>query len=456
MTPSLASDTSSTTVASQVGKYRWTICALVFFATTVNYLDRAVISLLKPYLEKEFHWNAGDYANIEIAFKLAYSLGMLGVGRIIDKLGTKMGYALSTFLWSLAAIGHAFVSSTFGFSVARAFLGITEAGNFPAAIKTTAEWFPQRERALATGIFNSGSNVGAIIAPLTVPLIAETIGWKWAFVITGALGFVWLLLWFMYYEVPARQARLSKAEFAYIHSDTDAAATAAIGTEPKVSWARLLSFRQTWAFALGKFLTDPIWWFYLFWLPDFLNKQYGLKGTAVALPVALVYVMSSIGSIGGGWIPLNFIKNGMPAFKARKLAMLLIALCVFPIVFAQQLGQVNMWLAVIVIGIAAAAHQAWSANIFTTVSDMFPKRTVGSVTGIGGMAGGLGGILLSALVQKRMFVYYESINQLDRAYFIMFLICGGAYLLAWLLMHLLVPRLKPIHLDGPIAPVAPR
>jgi ACS family hexuronate transporter-like MFS transporter len=438
---------TSAPVTDVIGKYRWTICGLVFFATTVNYLDRAVISLLKPYLETEFRWNSGDYANIEIAFKLAYSLGMLGVGRIIDKLGTKMGYALSTFLWSLAAIGHAFVSSTLGFSVARAFLGVTEAGNFPAAIKTTAEWFPQKERALATGIFNSGSNVGAIIAPLTVPLIAESIGWKWAFVITGALGFVWLILWFVYYEVPARHARLTKAEFDYIHSDVDDLAAAAIA-QPKVSWFKLLTFRQTWAFVVGKFLTDPIWWFYLFWLPDFLNKQYGLKGTEVALPVAAVYVLSSIGSVGGGWVPLNFIRNGMPAFKARKLSMLLIACCVFPIVFAQYLGQLNMWLAVLVIGIAAAAHQAWSANIFTTVSDMFPKRAVASVTGIGGMAGGLGGILLSALVQKRMFVYYESIGQLQTAYFIMFWICGGAYLLAWGLMHLLAPKMKQIDLDA--------
>jgi ACS family hexuronate transporter-like MFS transporter len=435
------------TASEKMSKYRWTICALVFFATTVNYLDRAVISLLKPYLETEFNWNSGDYANIEIAFKVAYSLGMLGAGRIIDALGTKIGYALSTFLWSLAAIGHAFVSSTFGFSVARAFLGVTEAGNFPAAIKTTAEWFPQKERALATGIFNSGSNVGAIIAPLTVPLIAETIGWKWAFIITGAIGFVWLILWFIYYEVPAKQARLTKAEFDYIHSDVDDMAAASITTQPKVSWFKLLTFRQTWAFVLGKFLTDPVWWFYLFWLPDFLNKQYGLKGTDVAFPVAAVYILSSIGSVGGGWIPLNFMKHGMPAFKARKTSMLLIALCVFPIVFAQYLGQINMWLAVLVIGIAAAAHQAWSANIFTTVSDMFPKRAVASVTGIGGMAGGLGGILLTALVQKQMFVYYESINKLETAYFIMFLICGGAYLLAWTLMHFLAPRMKQISLD---------
>ncbi|MCA8829687.1 MFS transporter [Hymenobacter pini] len=439
--------------ATAVGRYRWTICALVFFATTINYLDRAVISLLKPTLEKVFSWNAGDYANIELAFKVAYAVGMMGVGRVIDKLGTKTGYALSTLLWSLAAMGHALVSSTVGFSVARAFLGVTEAGNFPAAIKTTAEWFPQRERALATGIFNSGSNVGAILAPLTVPFIAaaSTNGWKWAFLITGGLGFIWLVLWYVYYEVPARHARLTKAEFDYIHSDVDDMAAVAVETQPKISWGQLLRVRQTYAFIFGKFLTDPIWWFYLFWLPDFLNKQYGLQNTAVALPVALVYILSSVGSIGGGWIPLRLIKGGMPAFQARKISMLIIALCVLPIVFAQYLGQLNMWLAVLVIGVAAAAHQAWSANIFSTASDMFPKRAVASVTGLGGMAGGLGGILLTALVQKRMFVYYESIGQLNKAYFIMFLICGGAYLLAWVLMQVFAPRMQMIRFDEPAA-----
>lgn len=430
----------------KVGNYRWTICSLVFFATTINYLDRAVIALLKPYLETAFNWNAGDYANIEIAFKVAYAVGMLGVGRLIDKLGTKIGYALSTFLWSLAAVGHAFATGTMGFAIARGFLGVTEAGNFPAAIKATAEWFPKKERAFATGIFNSGSNVGAIIAPLTVPLIAETLGWQWAFILTGAIGFIWLIFWFVMYEVPAKQARLTKAEFDYIHSDVDDMAAVAVETEPKVSWFRLLAFRQTWAFVLGKFLTDPVWWFYLFWLPDFLNKQYGLTGTDIALPVALVYTLSSFGSIGGGWVPMNFIRNGWPVFRARKMSMLLYAFFVVPIVFAQKLGEVDMWLAVLIIGLAASAHQAWSANIFTTVSDMFPKKAVASVTGIGGMAGGLGGILLSALVQKRMFVYYESINQLETGYFVMFLICGGAYLLAWLIMHLLVPRMKPVNI----------
>jgi ACS family hexuronate transporter-like MFS transporter len=450
MNPTLRPTSAPPPVSEVIGKYRWTICSLVFFATTINYLDRAVISLLKPYLETAFHWNSGDYANIEIAFKLAYSIGMVGVGRIIDKLGTKIGYALSTTLWSIAAMGHAIVSSTFGFGIARSFLGITEAGNFPAAIKTVAEWFPQRERALATGIFNSGANVGAIIAPLSVPFIAEQYGWQWAFIITGALGFVWLVLWMFVYDTPANSKRLSKAEFDYINADAPAglpAESTLVEEKPKTSWATLLGFRQTWAFALGKFLTDPIWWFYLFWLPDFLGKQYHLKGTAIALPVAAVYVLSSIGSIGGGYLPMSFIKRGMPAFQARKTAMLLIAFCVFPIVFAQYLGQLNMWLAVLVIGIAAAAHQAWSANIFTTVSDMFPKRAVGSVTGIGGFAGGMGGIALSALVQKRMFVYYEQLGQINKAYYIMFFICGAIYLLAWVIMFTLVPRMEPIKLD---------
>jgi ACS family hexuronate transporter-like MFS transporter len=433
---------------TKMGNYRWTICALIFFATTINYLDRQVIALLKIRLTDEFHWDSGDYADIEIAFKLAYAIGMIGVGRIIDKLGTKIGYAVSIGLWSLAAVLHAVVTTTMGFVYARLFLGITEAGNFPAAIKTTAEWFPKKERALATGIFNSGSNIGAIVAPLTVPFIAAAYGWQVAFIITGAIGFIWLAIWLIVYEVPARKARLTKAEFDYIHSDVDDMAAASITTEPKVSWFKLLTFKQTWAFVIGKFLTDPIWWFYLFWLPDFLNKQYGLGEKEIALPVALVYVMSSVGSIGGGYLPLSFIKNNMPVFKARKVSMLIYALFVLPIVFAQYLGGINMWMAVSVIGLAAAAHQAWSANIFTTVSDMFPKRAVASVTGIGGMAGGLGGILLSALVQKGMFVHYEKMNQLPKAYFIMFLICGGAYLLAWIIMQILVPKMKTIDIDN--------
>lgn len=433
---------------TKIGKYRWTICSLVFFATTVNYLDRAVISLLKPYLAAAFEWDnvaeAANYSNIEISFKVAYAFGLLFAGRLIDKLGTKIGYALATALWSVAAVCHALATGTVGFSIARVFLGLTEAGNFPAAIKATAEWFPKKERAFATGIFNSGSNIGAIIAPLTVPFIAEKYGWQWAFILTGAIGFIWLILWFIYYEVPAKQKRLSKEEFEYIHSDIDNAQQEQ-NTE-RVSWSRLLGFKQTWAFAIGKFLTDPVWWFYLFWLPDFLKKQYHLSSTEIAIPVALVYVISSIGSIGGGWLPMNMINKGMPVFKARKTSMLIYAFLVLPIVFAQMAGSVNMWLAVLVIGLAAAAHQAWSANIFTTVSDMFPKKATASVTGIGGMFGGLGGILLSVLVQKRMFVYYESIGQIQTGYYIMFFICGAAYLTAWLIMHLLVPKFKQIDL----------
>ena len=431
----------------KIGNYRWTICGLVFFATTVNYLDRQVISLLKSTLSEELNWNDGDYANIEIAFKLFYAFGMLGAGRLVDKLGTKIGYAVATTLWSVAAVAHALVNSVLGFAVVRSALGITEAGNFPAAIKTVAEWFPKKERAFATGIFNSGTNFGAIIAPLSVPFIAAEMGWQWAFIITGMLGFVWLVLWLMFYETPAKSPRLSKAEYDYIHSDAaEVLADKNDIDKPQVSWAKLLSFRQTWAFAIGKLLTDPIWWFYLFWLPDFLQSQYKLSGTGLAVPVAFVYSLSTIGSILGGYLPMYLIKIGWPVFRARKTSMLIYALCVSPIIFAQILGSMSMWYAVCVIGFAAAAHQAWSANIFTTVSDMFPKYTTASVTGIGGMFGALGGILLSALVQKNMFVYYRSINQIETAYYSMFFVCGAAYVLAWVIMHLLVPKMKQVDL----------
>ncbi len=432
---------------SQIVKnYRWTICALVFFATTVNYLDRQVISLLKSVLSEDLHWDDGDYANIEIAFKLAYSIGMLGAGRVIDMLGTKKGYAVATGLWSLAAMAHGFVTTTLGFVFARAALGVTEAGNFPAAIKTTAEWFPKKERALATGIFNSGTNIGAIVAPLTVPFIAVAWGWKWAFLITGAIGFIWLVLWQLYYTTPGDSKKLSKEEFDYIHSDIEDEEIERASKNEKVPWTKLLTYRQTWAFALGKFLTDPIWWFYLFWLPDFLQSEYHLGLLEMAVPVAVVYIISTFGSVGGGYLPMFFINRNMPVFKARKTAMFIFALCVLPVVFAQHAGEINMWLAVLVIGIAAAAHQAWSANIFTTVSDMFPKKATGSVTGIGGMAGGMGGIVLSWAVQKNLFVHYREIGQIEKAYFIMFLICGAAYLFAWLVLHILAPRMTKVKL----------
>lgn len=426
-----------------IGKLRWTICGLIFFATTINYLDRAVISLLKKTLSHEFNWSEADYGNIVIAFQLSYAVGLLGAGRLIDRMGSKAGYALSTFLWSTAAIAHAFANSVFSFGLIRALLGLTESGNFPAAIKATAEWFPKKERALATGIFNSGANIGAIVAPLTVPLIALKLGWKYAFIITGAIGFVWLILWLVYYEIPAKHKRLVKTEFEYIHSDKDDPTVNPAGKEKKISWSKLLGYRQTWAFALGKFLTDPVWWFYLFWLPDFLDKQYHLEGTEVALPLALVYMMSCAGSIFGGWLPLYFVRKGWPVFRARRISMLIYACCVVPVIFTQWLGNFEMWFAVILIGLAAAAHQAWSANIFTTVSDMFPKKTVASVTGIGGMFGALGGIIIATLAPA-LFEYYKMYGNEQHGYFILFIICGLAYLTAWWIMKWLVPKQMPV------------
>ena len=425
-----------------VGKYRWTICSLIFFATTINYLDRAVISLLKSDLSKEFHWTETDYANIVIAFQIAYAAGMMGAGRFIDRMGTKTGYALYTFLWSLAAAAHALVTSTLGFGVARAFLGLSESGNFPAAIKTVAEWFPKKERAFATGIFNSGANIGAIVAPLTVPFIAKSMGWQWAFIITGSIGFIWLILWFYFYDTPAKQRRLTKEEFDYIHSDA-VSVNEQVMVDEKTSWIKLLGYKQTWAVAIGKFLTDPVWWFYLFWLPAFLKEQYNMEGTAIALPVSLVYTMSAVGSIFGGWLPMYFIKNNWPAFKARKTAMFIYALCALPVIFSQWLGHFDKWYAVIIIGLAASAHAAWSANIYTTVSDMFPKKMVGSVTGISGMAGATGGILIAALAGK-LFDHYKAAGHIETGYYIMFIICGSAYIIAWTIMHLLVPKFKHI------------
>lgn len=429
-----------------IGKYRWTICALIFFATTINYLDRQVISLVKPDLDKEFGWTKTTYGDITAVFQLCYAVAMIGVGRLIDMLGTKSGYALALLLWSIAAMGHALVNSTGGFFVARGALGITEAGNFPAAIKTVAEWFPKRERAFATGIFNSGTNIGAIVAPLTVPFIAAEWGWKSAFVITGAIGLIWLIFWYWLYEIPQKQKRLSKAEYDYIHSDDVVIEKTA--NEPavaKVKWGKLLQYRQTWAFALGKFMTDGVWWFYLFWLPDFLTEQYHLSKTEIAIPIALVYTIAAVGSVFGGWLPLSFIKRGWPVFKARKTSMLIYALCAVPVVAAQLTGGYSMWYAVLIIGFAASAHQAWSANIFTTVSDMFPKAAVGSVTGIGGMAGGIGGMLVS-IFGGRLLQHYKVIGSIETGYLIMFIACGLAYVVAWTIIHVLVPTMKPIKL----------
>ena len=383
-----------------IGKYRWTICGLIFFATTINYIDRNVISYLKSTFTETLGWTDGDYSNVEITFKIFYAIGMLGAGRLIDKLGTKMGYGVATLLWSIAGVCTALVKTVSGFQIVRGALGLTEAGNFPAAIKTVAEWFPKKERALATGIFNSGANIGAIITPIVVPMILYKWGWQACFIITGLLGLIWVICWFIIYEIPRKHKRLSAGELAYIESDKDEKPEADDTAGPKLTWMQLLGFKQTWAFVIGKFLTDPIWWFYLFWLPDFFESVYHQKLEAASWPVATVYLISTIGSVGGGWLPMYLIKRGWPVFKARKTSMLIYAFCVLPILFALVLGKIDMWLAVGVIGIAAAAHQAWSANIFTTVSDMFPKNTTASVTGIGGMFGAIGGIVLSLFVQK--------------------------------------------------------
>ena len=426
-----------------VGNYRWVILSLIFFATTINYLDRQVISLLKDdYLEPLFKWTESDYANIVVAFQLAYAIGMLGVGWVIDKVGTKLGYAISLAVWSLAAIGHAFARNTFGFLTARASLGISESGNFPAAIKTVAEWFPKKERALATGLFNSGANVGAIVAPLTVPFIALSFGWQWAFIITGAIGLIWLIFWILIYEIPKKHKKLSKEEYEYINSDKSEEGN---NNTEKVSWLNLLTYRQTWAFFIGKFLTDPVWWFFLFWLPSFLNKQYGMTKTDVAFPIALVYTMTTFGSIFGGWLSGYLINRGWPVYKARSTAMLSFALCVLPVVSAQALGEYSHWYAVLIIGLAASAHQAWSANLFTTVSDMFPKKAVGSVTGIGGMAGAVGGILIAKLAGA-LLDHFKALGNIETGYYIMFIICGLLYITAWMIFNFMAPKMKQVEL----------
>ena len=430
---------------AKIGSYRWTILALVFFATTVNYLDRQVISLLKDdYLDPAFHWTETDYAGVVVAFQVCYGLGMLFMGWLVDKVGTKIGYALSLTVWSFASISHAFAQSTIGFMAARGFLGLSEAGNFPAAIKTVAEWFPKKERALATGIFNSGTNVGAIIAPLTVPFIAVAYGWRWAFILTGAIGLIWLLFWILIYEVPNKHKKLKKPEYDYINSDKDEIEDQS-GVKGKISWLKLLGIRQSWAFIVGKFLTDPVWWFYLFWLPSFLDKQYGMTKTKVALPIAVVYTMTTFGSIFGGWLSGKFINMGWEVYKARRTAMLIFALLVIPVISAQALGHYSPWFAIIIIGIAASAHQAWSANIFTITSDMFPKKAVASVTGLGGMAGAVGGVLISAFAGI-ILDHFKALGNIDTGYYVMFIICGSAYIIAWVLINIIAPKMKRVDL----------
>ncbi|MET7001337.1 MFS transporter [Chitinophaga defluvii] len=425
---------SSTTI----GKYRWGICALLFFATTINYLDRQVLGLLKPMLEKEFSWTESDYGNIVMAFSATYALGLLFFGRIVDAIGTKMGYTVSIIVWSIAAMAHALAKTTLGFGIARAFLGIGESGNFPVAIKSVAEWFPKKERALATGIFNSGANIGAVAAPAVVPWLAGTYGWQEAFIWTGVVGFVWLIFWWFMYEVPAKHKKLSKAEFDHIHSDN---APGYVAETKRVPWVKLFSIRQTWAFVFGKLLTDPIWWFFLFWLPSYFSTTFHLDIKNLGLPLIVVYTATTVGSIGGGYLSSWLIKIGWPVFKARKVSMFIFAVCVVPIMFAKQTN--NIWVVVALISLAAAAHQAWSANIFTTASDMFPKYAVSSVVGIGGMAGSVGGIIFPLIVGG-LLDHYKALGNIGAGYNVLFIICGCMYLLAWLVMHFFAPKMEEV------------
>jgi ACS family hexuronate transporter-like MFS transporter len=457
---------------SQAGNFRWTVCALLFFATTINYLDRQVLSLLAPSLSQEFGWSNTDYANIAAAFQFVYAVALLFAGRIVDRLGTKLAYQLAILVWSLGAIAHAYSleignavgvlfgafgltaapASVAGFIVARAILALGEAGNFPAAIKTTAEYFPKAERSFATGIFNSGANIGAILAPLTVPVVAALWGWQAAFMWIGAIGFLWMAFWGGLYDEPARQRRLSKSEFDYIHADgadEDAAAAATAGTG-KARWRDLLRLRQTWAFAIGKFLTDGVWWFFLFWLPKYLAARYHIATTDLVLPLTVLYSMTMVGSIAGGWWPARFMRRGDSVYGARMKAMLRIACFPLVVLLAQPLAGIGYWVPVLLIGIGASAHQAWSANLLTMASDLFPKRCVASVVGIGGLAGGIGGVLMTKL-GGGLFDHYGAQGEIETGYMIMFAICATAYLVAWVAVRLLVPAGKAAALPAELA-----
>jgi ACS family hexuronate transporter-like MFS transporter len=418
------------TIEEKIGHYRWYIVALLFFATTINYVDRAVLGVLAPTLRTEIGWTDQDYGYISAAFTLAYAIGFIFAGWFIDKIGTRIGYTVYLTIWSLAAAAHALVTSAFGFGIARFALGIGESGNFPAAIKTVAEWFPKKERALATGIFNAGSNVGAIIAPLVVPWIALHWGWQEAFIFTGLAGLIWILFWFPVYRHPSIHPKLSKRELEFIESDPP-------DSPAKISWVKLLPLKQTWAFSIGKFLTDAIWWFYLFWFPLFMNDRFGVDLRSIGLPMITVYLLADIGSVAGGWFSSFLIKKNWTINAARKTAMLVCALLILPVSIAPHVS--GEWVAVIIIGIAAAAHQGFSANIFTTTSDMFPRKAVASVVGIGGFAGAMGGFFMN--------LGAGWLKQNTGSYEIMFAIAGVVYLLALLIMHLLVPKLEPAEIE---------
>jgi MFS transporter, ACS family, aldohexuronate transporter len=432
----------------RVGYYRWVICALLFFAATINYVDRQIVGILKPTLQAQFGWSEIDYADIVFAFQLAYAVAFLFAGRMMDWLGTKVGFSIAIVIWSLAAMAHAeaqlfgpamaavlsligltYSASVAGFIFVRLLLGFGEAGNFPAAIKVVAEWFPRRERALATGLFNSGTNIGALVTPAVVPFIALNWGWYWAFIITGGIGLLWLVLWIPLYGPPDRHPRVSATELAHIRSDPP-------DPQVKIPWVELLKYRQTWAFALGKFLTDPVWWLYLFWIPDFLNRNYQIDLRTVGPPLMAIYLIADVGSIGGGWLSSFFLKRGWTANAGRKTAMLVCALAVVPMVFASSAS--SLWMAVGLVGLAAAAHQGWSANLFTLTTDMFPRQALGSVVGLGGFAGAVGGMLIAKITGY--------ILEASGSYLPIFFMAAFAYLTALVVIHLLVPKLEPVKL----------
>jgi MFS transporter, ACS family, aldohexuronate transporter len=414
------------TVSSYAGYFRWVICTLLLFGTTKNYMDRNVLGVLNKTLQHDLSWSEIDYSNLVVAFQAAYAVGMVVVGRLIDKLGTRLGYALAMIFWSLASMGTALGSSLTSFAVSRVALGFGEAAVFPASIKAVAEWFPKKERALATGIFNAGTSIGAMLTPVVVPWINARWGWRGAFFGIGALGFVWLVFWLLIYRKPEEHPRVSRTELDYIRSDPQAAAG-------EIKWSALLPLRQTWAFVVGKFLTDPIWWFYLFWVPGFLQSQHGLALTQIGAPIVVIYLLSDVGSVAAGWLSSSMIKRGSTVNAARKIAMLICAIGVTPVVFAYRVE--STWSAVLLIGLAAACHQGFSANLFTLTSDMFPARAVGSVVGIGGMAGAIGGLFIATVVGH--------VLQWTGSYKVPFLIAGSAYLLALVIIHALVPRMEP-------------
>jgi MFS transporter, ACS family, hexuronate transporter len=419
------------TMRQPMGNYRWVVVSLLFFATTINYLDRQVIGLLKDNLAKDFSWSEKDYSRIVMAFATAYAIALMLFGRLIDKIGTRLGYSISIIIWSVAAMFHALATSTLGFGVARTALGLGEAGNFPAAIKAVAEWFPKKDRALATGIFNSGTNVAAIIGPPLIAWIFSRYGWQEAFIWTGSLGFIWLIFWWWLYEVPSRQKKITKEEFEYIHSDAEEVTNE---SAEKPRWSGLFRQKKTWVIISGKFLTDPVWWFYLFWIPSYFNTTYHLNLTSSAIHVSTVYIVASFGSILGGYLSGWLIKRGVPIYKARKYSMFIFACCVVPIFFVRYTH--GIWPAVWLISLAASAHQAWSATIYTVAGDMFPKKILSSVIGIGGMAGSAGGILFPFLIGI-LLDHFKLLGQLGTGYNIIFGICAMAYLLAWGVMQLL-------------------